>query len=118
MLALERARSIGFGRYIVSATTPFTREDLAELRTDAAAVVLRLFPDAGEIFERLGWRLLPSIERVYVNERARTDLGWEPRHDFRTALDRLAAGQNWRSPLAISVGSKGYHAVPTFPYTT
>src|SRR5215207_10736869 len=36
--ALERAPEIGFRRYIVSATTPFTRDDLPELRTDAAAV--------------------------------------------------------------------------------
>ena len=34
-LALERAPSIGFGRYIVTATTPFTREHLADLRADA-----------------------------------------------------------------------------------
>ena len=41
-LALERAGEIGFGRYIVSATTPFSRADLAELRADAPAVVRRL----------------------------------------------------------------------------
>src|SRR3954447_17289635 len=34
-LALERAPAIGFGRYIVSATTPFARDDLAELRSHA-----------------------------------------------------------------------------------
>ena len=32
LLALEKARAIGFGRYIVSATTPLTRDDLQELR--------------------------------------------------------------------------------------
>ena len=36
LLALEQAAAIGFGRYIVSATTPFTPADLAGLRTDAA----------------------------------------------------------------------------------
>jgi nucleoside-diphosphate-sugar epimerase len=30
--AIERAPSIGFHRFIISATTPFTREDLPELR--------------------------------------------------------------------------------------
>src|SRR3954463_5179356 len=34
---------VGFGRYIVSATTPFTRADLQELRDDAPSVVRRLF---------------------------------------------------------------------------
>src|SRR5215211_984002 len=46
LAALERAPEIGFGRYIVTATTPFTRDDLAELRTDAAAVVARRVPEA------------------------------------------------------------------------
>jgi len=118
LCALERAEAIGFGRYIVSGTTPFGRADLAELRADAAAVVRRLFPDAEAIYERLGWGLLPSIERVYVNERARRELGWQPRWDFRRALDRLAAGEEPRSRLAAEVGAKGYHAVPTYPYTT
>ena len=61
--------------------------------------------------------MLPSIERVYVNERARRELGWAPRYDFGYALDRLAAGEDVRSPLAVAVGAKGYHAEPTGPYT-
>jgi UDP-glucose 4-epimerase len=117
-VALERAPEIGFGRYIVSATTPFTRDDLADLRADAPAVVQRRFPDAAEIFERRGWRMFPSVERVYVNAKARGELGWAPRHDFRSALDRVAAGGDHRSELAAAVGAKGYHAVPTGPYTT
>ena len=115
--ALERAPAIGFRRYIVSATTPFTRADLAELRSDAPAVVRRRFADVDAIFAERGWRLFPSIERVYVNERARTELGWNPRHDFRRALDLLAAGQDPRSALAAAVGAKGYHAVSTGVYT-
>ena len=116
--ALERAPAIGFGRYIISATTPFARDDLAELRTDAPAVVHRHYPDAERIFGDRGWRVLPGIERVYVNAKAREELGWAPRHDFRAALDRLAAGEDYRSELAATIGAKGYHAVPTGPYTT
>lgn len=107
--ALARASSIGFGRYIVSATTPFTRDDLADLATDAPAVVARRVPGYEREYARRGWRMLPAIERVYVNERARAELGWRPRHDFRTALERLAAGEDPRSLLARAVGSKGYH---------
>jgi UDP-glucose 4-epimerase len=116
-LALERAGEIGFGRYIVSATTPFARDDLAELRTDAPAVVRRLFPDCEEIYAERGWRMFPAIDRVYDNGRARAELGWSPRYDFRHALDRLAAGEDPRSELARTVGMKGYHAVPTGVYT-
>jgi UDP-glucose 4-epimerase len=116
-LALERAPVLGFGRYIVSATTPFTRDDLEQLRTDAPSVVRRLFADYEEVYERLRWRMFPSIQRVYDNARARRDLGWAPRHDFRHALDRLEGGQDTRSELALTVGAKGYHAVTTGPYT-
>ena len=116
-LALERAAAIGFGRYIVSATTPFGPGDLADLRVDAPAVIQRLFPDAEGLYEERGWQLFPGLERVYVNERARSELGWEPRWDFRYALDRVRAGEEPRSELAQAVGAKGYHAVSTGPYT-
>jgi nucleoside-diphosphate-sugar epimerase len=115
--ALERAPAIGFGRYIVSATTPFVRDDLALLRTDAPAVVRRLFPDCEALYQQRGWRMLPSIERVYSNERARRELDWSPRYDFQQALDHLRAGEDPRSPLAVAVGAKGYHAASTGIYT-
>jgi len=116
-LALERAPEIGFGRYIVTATTPFTRDDLAELRDDAPAVVRRRCPEYETVYAQLGWEMFPAIERVYVNERARAALGWTPRYDFRHALDRLAADEDWRSPLSRSVGAKGYHAFSHGVYT-
>src|SRR4051794_28088795 len=43
--ALDAAPALGFGRYIISATTPFTREDAPLLTTDAPAVVARHFPE-------------------------------------------------------------------------
>ena len=116
--ALARAPEIGFGRYIISATTPFEPGDLGELRTDAAAVVRRLVPDVDRVYDARGWRLLDGIERVYVNARARAELGWTPRFDFATALARLEAGEDPRSRLALAVGAKGYHARTTGPYTT
>jgi UDP-glucose 4-epimerase len=116
-LALERALAIGFGRYVITATTPFTPDDVTAIREDLPAVVQRLFPDYPEIYAARAWRMFPSIERVYVNERARSELGWEPRYDFRRALDSLAAGEDPRSLLARTVGAKGYHAVSTGVYT-
>jgi UDP-glucose 4-epimerase len=109
LAALERAGSIGFGRYIVSATTPFTPANLAALRVDAPSVVARLFPEYGGLYERRGWRMFPSIDRVYVNAKARADLGWRPRHDFGTALARLASGGDVASATAKRIGVKGYH---------
>jgi UDP-glucose 4-epimerase len=117
LLAMERAPAIGFGKYIVSATTPFTTGDLAGLRDDAPAVVRRLFPDYEAEYARRGWRMFPSIGRVYVNARARAGLGWAPRHDFRSVLDALKSGKDPRSPLARAIGAKGYHDKPTGVYT-
>jgi UDP-glucose 4-epimerase len=116
--AMQRAAEIGFGKYIISATTPFTRADLAGLRDDAPAVVRRLFPDYEAEYARRGWRMFPSIGRVYVNARARADLGWTPRYDFRAVLDALKADRDPRSPLAQAIGGKGYHDKPTGVYTS
>lgn len=110
LLALRHARAIGFRKYIISATTPFLPEDLAHLRSDTATVLRRRVPEYEAEYTRRGWKMFPSIERVYVNDRARKELGWQPRYDFRYVLDRLRAGDDPRSPLARMVGSKGYHA--------
>jgi len=109
LLAMERAPGIGFGRYIISATTPFTPADLQQLRVDAPAVVRRHVPDYEAEYRRRGWSMLPAIDRVYVNELARTQLGWQPRYDFNTVIRCLQASEDFVSPLARAVGSKGYH---------
>ena len=116
--ALERAVDVGFARLIISATTPFRPDDAAELGVDAAAVVRRRFPAFEAIYGERGWRMFPALDRVYVNDRARELLGWEPRYDFGAALTRLAAGEDPRSALAREVGAKGYHAESFGPYTT
>lgn len=109
LLALERAAALGFDRFIISATTPFTRDDLPRLRRDPAAVVAAKTPEFRQVFDGRGWRMLGDIERVYVNLHARKRLGWNPRYDFRRALRDLEAGRDYRSPLARAIGAKGYH---------
>jgi UDP-glucose 4-epimerase len=109
LLALERTPSLGFGRYIISASTPFTPDDLHELRRDAPAVVRRHVPRYEELYAARGWKMFPSIDRVYINERARRELGWRPHHDFAHLVERLRAGEDHRSELARAIGSKGYH---------
>lgn len=110
LLAAERAVEIGFGRYVISATTPFRQEHLVRLRTDASGVVRELFPGYETKYRRRGWRMLPGIDRVYVNRRAREELGWSPRFDFYHVLERLQRGEDVFSPLTRAVGSKGYHS--------
>ena len=109
LLACQRASAIGFRKYIVSATTPFLPDDLPGLRVDAARVVRQRVPEYEAEYERRGWRMFPSIGRVYVTDRARNELGWQPRYDFNYIIGRLRAGDDLRSPLAQVIGSKGYH---------
>jgi UDP-glucose 4-epimerase len=111
LLSLQKAASIGFARYIVSATTPFCEADVAKLHENAPSVVACYVPGYREVYAALGWSMFPAIDRVYVNTRARTALGWQPRHNFASLIDRLRAGGDHRSPLALAVGSKGYHDV-------
>jgi nucleoside-diphosphate-sugar epimerase len=110
LCALERAPALGFGRYIISATTPLHREDAAELRRDAAAAVRRRVSGWEAVYAQLGWRMAPSIDRVYDNARARAALGWHPRHDFASVLARVRDGGDIRSPLARAIGFKEYHS--------
>ncbi|MBB6108739.1 UDP-glucose 4-epimerase [Mucilaginibacter lappiensis] len=109
ILAIEKAPTIAFGRYIISATTPFTQGDRAMLHTDAPEVVKRLFPDYKQLFASQEWTMFPHIDRVYVNSLARTELGWQPKYDFAYVLKCLGEGTDFRSPLSREVGSKGYH---------
>jgi UDP-glucose 4-epimerase len=111
VLAIEKALSIGIGCYIVSARTPFTRQDLLELRRNAPTVVRRYVPSYEDVYAARGWSMFPSLDRVYSSEQAELALGWEPRHDFTNIISRLAAGGNHMSTMAAAVGSKGYHDV-------
>ncbi len=106
---LERASALGFARFIISASTPFTSDDMDLLGRDAPAAVGRLFPDYAALFAARGWKMFPRLDRVYVNERARKELGWRPRYGFRHVLDCLASGRDFRSGTALEVGVKGYH---------
>lgn len=91
LAALDRAPSLGFDTLIVSAPTPFSRDDTAALVADAPAVVARYFPAYPAIYERRGWTMFASIDRVYDASRAAERLGFVCRTGFAEALAALAA---------------------------
>lgn len=109
LLAAERAPELGYARYLLSASTPFHRDDAAALTLDARGVLRRRVPEYEDLYARLGWRMFPRIERVYNNALARRELGWQPRFDFAHALAALTRNEDPRSPLARAIGIKGYH---------
>lgn len=107
--AAKRAPSLGFGKYIISATTPLVPDDLPQLNTDAPSVIRKRVPEYVDTYNRLGWTMFDKIDRVYVNEAARRDLGWQPKYDFFHMIECLKAGSFPRSPISLQVGAKGYH---------
>jgi hypothetical protein len=53
--------------------------------------------------------MFPSVDRVYDNALARRDLGWRPKWDFQSVIQRLGESGDIRGPLAKQIGAKGYH---------
>lgn len=91
--ALERAPELGFDTFIVSAPPPFAQAECEALLNDAAAVLVRHFPEAGELYARAGWTLPERIDRVYDPSRAERRLGFRCRTDFAAVLDSLKDGR-------------------------
>ncbi len=89
VVALARAKEIGFDTFIVSAMTPFRREDCRELIADAPSVVSRLFPDYPALYEKHGWTMFDTVDRVYDAGKAARVLGFTCRTGFREVLDAL-----------------------------
>jgi nucleoside-diphosphate-sugar epimerase len=92
VVALERAPEVGFGTYIISAPTPFRREDSEALKLDAASVIADIFPESAALYAARGWRLPLSIGRVYDASAAERALGFRARTDFAAVLAALRAG--------------------------
>ncbi|MCM5555080.1 NAD(P)-dependent oxidoreductase [Pleomorphomonas sp. NRK KF1] len=81
-----------FQRYVISAQTPFSREDLPELAIDAPRVIARRAPGLFEDFARRGWALPLGIDRVYASMNAAEDLGWRAEHGFEAVIESLSIG--------------------------
>ena len=92
LAALERAPEIGFGTFIISAPTPFSRDEVAALKADAPAVIAKHFPAAPKLYARQGWTLPGSIDRVYDAGLAERVLGFRCATDFASVLDSVRTG--------------------------
>ena len=91
VVALDQAPELGFDTFIISARTPFSPDDCAELIVDAPGVVARYFPHYPDIYARLGWTMFESIDRVYDSGKAARRLGFVCRTGFAERLNELAA---------------------------
>ena len=130
----ERAKKF-FEKYIISGPSPFLdlpqEDDWVKLNTTGpegaervfGEVAQRLCPGIGELMKEKGWKWLSRVDRVYDSRKAllgedEGGLGWKPEWTFQRALERLKAGEEWRSPLTKEVGKLGYHERAWGVYTT
>ena len=85
--ALAVERPAGPARtYVISAATPFERSDCGELLRDAPRVMERRYPHLVDDFERAGWPVPRSIDRVYDSSLATAELGYRPLFGIEACL--------------------------------
>lgn len=89
VVALAKAKELGFDTFIISSMTPFSPADSRELLVDAPSVVARYFPDYRKLYEQRGWTMFDSIDRVYDAGKAYRKLGFVCKTGFREVLDSL-----------------------------
>jgi UDP-glucose 4-epimerase len=92
LAALDHAPGLGCETFVLSAPTPFSREEAEELVADAPGVIARHFPDAAAVYAKAGWSLPTHIDRVYDAGKAERLIGFRCRTDFRSILDALRDG--------------------------
>ncbi|KAL1840811.1 hypothetical protein VTJ49DRAFT_7710 [Mycothermus thermophilus] len=128
--AVRRAGEVGWGRYVVSAPSPFLRmsrvageddggggeadgkgarqeeekEILAALGSgEVAEAYERVVPGIRDVFARKGWRFLKRVDRVYDSRRAERELGWRAEYTIARAVEKVARGEEWRTLASMPV---------------
>ena len=91
-LALADEPAAPWRCFIVSGATPFAAADAERLWRDAPALLRERVPALAEAFERYGWPLPASIDRVYVPDAAMRALGWRPSRGWEAVLSQWHAG--------------------------
>ena len=117
--AMRKAKEIAWAKYIISAPPPFINNPslLQQLDSDAAEAITQVRPAQAKTLLERGWKLPTRLDRVYDPSRAIAELGWKPIYTFERAVAQIKDGRDWRSPLTVQTGKRGYHAVPTGVYT-
>lgn len=83
--ALETARD-EFTAFNISGPSPFLESDCEALLVDAVTVLEERVPGFVDAFRARGWALPARIDRVYVVDKAITELGYAPQHDWRAVI--------------------------------
>ncbi len=77
-----------FEMFNISSGSAFKKEDLASLKRSPLEVIKKYHPDAPLIYKERGWSFPESIDRVYVPDKAKAMLGYQPHYTFEYLLKK------------------------------
>jgi nucleoside-diphosphate-sugar epimerase len=101
VLALEDPSLSGFDVFNISARSPFSRDQLYQLKHHAPRLLRSRFHWIEPAFDRRDWDLPASIDRVYVTAKAERTLGYRPAYGLVQYLQEL--GETMLEPAAGNV---------------
>ena len=78
-----------FEIFNISAEPLFEKGDLVALRTDLKGVLQDRIPEIIQCYEQKGWALPHFIDRVYVIEKAKEILGYQPQFNIRELMAEI-----------------------------
>jgi UDP-glucose 4-epimerase len=114
ILALQQTPEVKFDILIISAPTPFQREDVEELGRNASSVIARRCgSDIPDLYTSIGWKLPSRIGRVYDSSRAERVLGFRCQTDYSAILNTLRHIRT--SPLQDGSSNITSHILPFHP---
>ena len=76
--------------FVISAESPFQQTDTSQLLNDPWGVIDRIYPEASVLYDRMKWEKPPSIDRVYVIDKAKRLLNYQPQDNFWATLQSKA----------------------------
>jgi UDP-glucose 4-epimerase len=82
-----------YSLFNVSADTPFERKDCRRLWTEPWNVIDERVDGLRREFDERGWPRSARIDRVYVIDKAKTELGYGPEHGVRAVLGDRETGR-------------------------
>ena len=83
------SNDIGFNIYNISSQTPFSYDELTELKINHKKVIRPKVPGLLEFFEEKNWEMPKEIDRVYVIDKARQELGYSPKFNIKEMLQKV-----------------------------
>ncbi len=72
----------GSETFIISAASPFQQTHTRTLLIDPWKVINRIHPQASQLFDYMQWKKPSSIDRVYVIDKAKSILNYQPQENF------------------------------------